>query len=88
MNFRPLYFYLQNVSVDGGLIYESFWCLCPAAVWRVAVVEVRYWSNHSSSCVNWEIGSGLWSPVSTSPLQTEIQSYNVAGDTGTNYVWD
>lgn len=51
-------------------------------------VAVRYWSNHSSSCVNWEIGSGLWSPVSTSPLQTEIQSYNVAGDTGTNYVWD
>ena len=33
MNFRPLYFYLQNVSVDGGLIYESFWCLCPVAVW-------------------------------------------------------
>ena len=32
--------------------------------------------------------AGLWSPVSTSPLHTEIQSYNVARDTGTNYVWD
>ena len=80
--FWPLYLYLQNVSVDGGVIYESFWCLCPVAVWRVAV---RYWSNHSSSCVNWEIGSGLWSPVSTRASNEDSRRFHNHGGLVTQF---